>query len=572
MTGILSAFFGGNYGAKPGAPTVGTATATGTTTATLTFTAPSSNGGLPITSYTATSSPGGITSTLSQSGSGTFNITGLTTGTAYTFTVTATNAIGTGPASGASNSITTYSVPVNTVAPVVSGTATYGQTLSTTTGTWTGVPASFSYGYQWQRGGSNIGGATGATYQLTSSDVGYTIRCVVTATNSGGSTAANSNSTATVVAYAPSAPQSVSATATGGTTATVSWSAPADTGGAAISTYSIYWSGGSTTTGSTSVGIGGLSPQTSYSFTVYATNSVGTGPGATSNTITTPQARSCATYTTPGCYTWTVPAGVYAITVGVMGAGRNGGANYYYTAGGQGGRIRTYNNMAVSPGQTYNLKVGNNTLTCCYGGCVFTSNFAYSTFTLYCNGPSNLSYCSCKLYGLNPGYGGIGVRWISGGGGGAAGISQTASNFCPGGGGNGGNGEYYSTRGPNRGIYGGGAGGYGGGGYGGGTSSSGYISGGGGGGTNVLYYGGQGSCSGGSPGAYPAGGGGGGYGGGAGGNSNPSGSGPGAGGAYGGGMGGYYGAFPSGTYGGQGMVRIIWPGDLRQYPQTCIPS
>jgi hypothetical protein len=71
------------------------------------FTAPASNGGSVITSYTATSSPDGITGTLSQAGSGTITVTGLTGGTAYTFTVTATNAIGTSAASAASNSITT---------------------------------------------------------------------------------------------------------------------------------------------------------------------------------------------------------------------------------------------------------------------------------------------------------------------------------------------------------------------------------------------------------------------------------------------------------------------------------
>jgi hypothetical protein len=91
----------------PGAPTIGTATATGATTATVVYTAPASNGGSVITSYTATSSPSGITGTLSQAGSGTITVSGLTGGTAYTFTVTATNAIGTSAASAASNSITT---------------------------------------------------------------------------------------------------------------------------------------------------------------------------------------------------------------------------------------------------------------------------------------------------------------------------------------------------------------------------------------------------------------------------------------------------------------------------------
>jgi hypothetical protein len=90
-----------------GAPTIGVATATGTTTADVTFTAPASDGGSTILSYTATSSPGGITGVLTQAGSGTINVTGLSSSTSYTFTVTATNAIGTSDPSAASNSITT---------------------------------------------------------------------------------------------------------------------------------------------------------------------------------------------------------------------------------------------------------------------------------------------------------------------------------------------------------------------------------------------------------------------------------------------------------------------------------
>ena len=90
---------------RPDAPTIGTAVA-GIAQATVSFTAPSSDGGSAITSYVATSSPGAITGTLSQAGSGSITVSGLTSVIAYTFTVTATNDIGTSLASAASNSIT----------------------------------------------------------------------------------------------------------------------------------------------------------------------------------------------------------------------------------------------------------------------------------------------------------------------------------------------------------------------------------------------------------------------------------------------------------------------------------
>jgi hypothetical protein len=109
MSGALQAAFQNqrSFIRVPNAPTIGTATATGSTTATVSFTAPADNGGATITSYTATSSPGGITGTLSQSGSGTITITGLSSATAYTFTVKATNSVGQSAASASSNSITT---------------------------------------------------------------------------------------------------------------------------------------------------------------------------------------------------------------------------------------------------------------------------------------------------------------------------------------------------------------------------------------------------------------------------------------------------------------------------------
>ena len=92
---------------RPDAPTI-TGVVSGNAQATVSFTAPLSNGGSVITSYTATSSPGGFTGAVSQSGDGTITVSGLTNGTGYTFTVTATNTIGTSAASAASSSVTPF--------------------------------------------------------------------------------------------------------------------------------------------------------------------------------------------------------------------------------------------------------------------------------------------------------------------------------------------------------------------------------------------------------------------------------------------------------------------------------
>jgi hypothetical protein len=112
--------------------------------------------------------------------------------------------------------------PINTAAPSVSGTATQGQTLATSNGSWLDSPT--SYAYQWEdcsSSGSNcahISGATSHNYALSVGDVGHTIRAIVTATNGSGSASATSSASGVVAAApAPAAPVSSGAPVVSGT-------------------------------------------------------------------------------------------------------------------------------------------------------------------------------------------------------------------------------------------------------------------------------------------------------------------------------------------------------------------
>jgi hypothetical protein len=78
--------------------------------------------------------------------------------------------------------------PINTALPTITGTATVGQVLTGTDGTWTNSPAGFSHAwFKCDVAGTNcvaIPGATTSTYTVAATDVGATLRFSVGATGS----------------------------------------------------------------------------------------------------------------------------------------------------------------------------------------------------------------------------------------------------------------------------------------------------------------------------------------------------------------------------------------------------
>ena len=280
----------------PSAPGTPTASA-GAGSATVAWTAPASPGSSAITGYTVTSNPGGRTCT--TSGALTCTVTGLTPGTAYTFTVTATNSVGTGAASAASNSVTPTGVVPGAPTGVAATAGNASALVSWTAPGLNGGSAITSYTVTSQSSlfGTPVRtctttGATSCTVTGLTNGISYTF--TVAAANSAGTGPSSAASNAVTPRDLPGAPTGVTATA-GNAQATVTWVAPTTTGGLTITGYTVTSQSSlvgtpvrtCTTTGALTCTVTGLVNDVTYTFTVTASTAAGTGlPSVASNAVT----------------------------------------------------------------------------------------------------------------------------------------------------------------------------------------------------------------------------------------------------------------------------------------------
>lgn len=291
--GFVAAFTGGSthtvaVPTVPSAPTSPVATA-GNGQVSVVFTAPGNTGGASITSYTVTASPGGATGTGSSSP---IVVTGLTNGTAYTFTVTATNSVGTSSASNATNSVTPQAT--QTITFTNPGAQNYGTTPTFSATTTSSLAVTFT-------------SATTGVCTITSGGVITFVTagtCTINADQAGNAAylaATRVSRSFTVNAVVPAAPTIGTATA-GDTQATITFTTPTSNGGASITGYTVTSNpGGITGTGSGSpITVTGLTNGVAYTFTVTATNSTGTGSASAATNSITPAATQTITFTNPG--------------------------------------------------------------------------------------------------------------------------------------------------------------------------------------------------------------------------------------------------------------------------------
>ena len=299
--------------------------------AALTWTAPLSNGGLPITDYVVeyrrlpdvawTVFDDGIRATTGAT------VTGLVNGANYVFRVTARNSFGPSTPSVESNSVSVRGLPAAPTAPVPTagnGIIQLAWTAPTDTG---GAPIT-DYRVEYRK----LGEATWATFNhapspaagilVTGLPAGNIYIFRVAAINVVGTGAASPESSAIGLTASPSQPTSVVASA-GDKQVSLSWTAPALINGSPVTDYVVEYrntSGSGWTVFADGVGVGttalvtGLTNGTTYAFRVTARNAIGASLPSIESSPVTPQGPAAPPTTVTGvgsrgavALTWAAP-------------------------------------------------------------------------------------------------------------------------------------------------------------------------------------------------------------------------------------------------------------------------
>jgi|GEM_PF-3556131 len=318
------------------------ATAVSPTEISLSWTQPSDFGSSPITGYKieVKSGSGSYSTLVSNTGSTStlYRHTGLTTGTAYTYKVSAINSVGTGAASGEQSATPTSSSTSGTPG------APTGLTASASSGTqinlsWSapanngGYPVT-GYKIEYKIGSGSYStlvtntGTSSTTYSHTGLTSGQSYSYRVSAVNSVGVGAASNEASSTLEssssASPPSAPSSLSAASASKTQINLSWSAPANNGGSQVTGYKIEVKKGSgsyetlvanSQSTLTSFSHTGLATGSTYYYRVYALNSAGTGApseaSATAQDTVAPALSATAVSPTSITLSWVPPSQTY---------------------------------------------------------------------------------------------------------------------------------------------------------------------------------------------------------------------------------------------------------------------
>ncbi len=256
---------------------------------------------------------GASCSAISGATSNTYTLAANDVGHTIRAAVTAANTGGSASATSAATSAVTApaSPPADTTAPAVTGSTVQGQTLSTSNGSWSNIPT--SYTYQWQdcntsgASCSAISGATSNTYTLTANDVGHTTRSVVSATNSAGSTSATSAATAAVTAPASPPADTTAPAVTGSTVQGQTLSTSNGSWSNIPTSYTYQWQDCNTSGASCSA----ISGATSNTYTLAAGDA-----GSTIRSVVT-AANSAGSASASSAATGTVTASAVAVAVAV---------------------------------------------------------------------------------------------------------------------------------------------------------------------------------------------------------------------------------------------------------------